>query len=105
MDEIKTVGMGHSDQHRDWTAVVGAIGIIMDALNGGSVCEVSGAILDRILTEHRTLQECFWSAMLLAQIRYADAYYDARNEDAVRLAGLVKDLARAHNFDMGLRFL
>ena len=85
--------------------VTQAISTILDELNGGNRKKIASAIYDRLSREHRTLQQAFWSAMLLAQIQYADNRHDLRNEDAVKLAKLVKDLAVRNNMDMGLAFI
>ena len=87
------------------TKVKEAIQTILDELNGGNQREIAIAILDTVRSEHRTLQQAFWSTMLKAQMGYADSRHDLRNEDAVRLAGLVKQLAINNNMDMGLRYI
>jgi hypothetical protein len=43
--------------------------------------------------------------MLKAQMGYAESRHDLRNEDAVNLAKLVKQLAIDNNMDMGLRYI
>src|ERR1017187_6999222 len=85
--------------------VTEAISVIMDELNGGPKKKIAMAIYDRVSREHRTLQQAFWSAMLLAQIEYATDPFDLRNEAAVKLANRVKETARANNFDMGLAYI
>ena len=82
-----------------------AIQTIMNELNDGNRKEIANTILDTVRADHRTLQQLFWSAMLLAQIGYADSRHDLRNEDAVELARLVRDLAKEHNMDFGLRYI
>lgn len=82
-----------------------AIQTIMNELNGGNRKEIAATILDTVRADHRTLQQLFWSTMLLVQIGYANSQYDLRNEDAVLLAGLMKELAEKHNMDYGLRYI
>ena len=82
--------------------VKAAVQTILDEANGGNQKDIALAIVDTVRSDHRTLQESFWSAMLLAQIMYADSRHDLRNEAAVKLAGLVKQLAIDNNMDMGL---
>jgi hypothetical protein len=79
-----------------------AIETISRELNGGNHKDIALTIVDTVRADHRTLQEYFWSVMLLAQIMYADSRYDLRNEAAVKLAGLVKQLAIDNDMDMGL---
>lgn len=79
-----------------------AIETISRELNRGDIKDIALTIVDTVRNDHRTLQEYFWSAMLLAQIAYADSRHDLRNEAAVKLAGLVKQLAIDNNMDMGL---
>jgi hypothetical protein len=85
--------------------VVDAIKIILNELNGGNRKDIAMSILVAVTSDHRTLQQSFWSAMLLAQMGYADARNDLRNEQAVLLAKLVKDLAEKNNMDMGLPYI
>ena len=82
--------------------VKAAIETILREANGGNQKEIALTIVDTVRSDHRTLQESFWSVMLLAQIMYADSRYDLRNEAAVKLAGLVKQLSIDNNMDMGL---
>jgi hypothetical protein len=79
----------------------------MNELNssGSNRKVVVNTILDTISREHRTLQQAFWSSMLLAQIQYAENDYDMRNEQAVELAKFVKELAIKYNFDYGLSYI
>lgn len=85
--------------------VKAAVQTILDELNGGNQREIAIAILDTVRSDHRTLQQAFWSTMLKAQMSYADSRHDLRNEDAVRLAEEVKKLAVSLNMDMGLRYI
>ena len=82
-------------------AIADAVDAITRELNGGSRKEVAQAIHERISREHRTLQQSFWSAILLAQIAYADNASDLRNADAVEFAKGVRKLAESKNFDLG----
>ena len=85
--------------------VAGAVELILDELNGGNRKEIADAIFTALRYEHRTLQQAFWSVMLQAQFQYADMNHDGRNEEAVRVAKLVKELAEKNNFDMGLPYI
>lgn len=51
---------------------------------------------------HRTSQQHFWHVVLQAQIEYATATFDLRNEVSVQLANKVKEVAKANNWDLGL---
>ena len=79
--------------------VVEAIKTIMNELNGGNRQNIARDIFEVIRFEHRTLQQNFWSVMLLAQIDYASMASDLRNEDSVKLAKLVKKIAIENNWD------
>ena len=79
-----------------------AVGVILDELNGGNQRHVAAAILETVEHEHRTLQQAFWSAMLLAQMNYADNSFDLRNECAVKLAKAVDETAKRLGYDLGL---
>jgi hypothetical protein len=81
-----------------------AVQTILDALNGGNQKDLAAVVYDTVSREHRTLQQCFWSMMLQAQIKYADNSSDLRNEASVKLANVVKAAATANNFDMGLPY-
>jgi UDP-N-acetyl-D-mannosaminuronate dehydrogenase len=67
--------------------------------------EIVDTIHQTVSQEHRTLQQAFWSKMLLAQIKYAGNSSDLRNEAAVKLAKAVKETATGLNFDYGLPFI
>ena len=82
--------------------VVRAVQTITNAVNRIGRTNVDKSISEALRREHRTLQQGFWNAILKVQIAYADAGHDLRNEQAVKLAGAVKELARANNWDMGL---
>lgn len=86
----------------DKLAVKAAVQDILNALNGGNQKVLAGVIYETVSREHRTLQQAFWSALLLAQITYADNDHDLRNEQAVELAKTVRDAAKSKNFDFGL---
>lgn len=79
-----------------------AISVLMDELNSSATRVVAKAVLDRVCREHRTLQQSFWNMMLNVQMNYADASFDLRNEQAVKLAQAVDKLALANNWDLGL---
>lgn len=79
-----------------------AIEVITNELNGGNRKDVSAAICGALATTHRTLQQDFWSTILLAQCAYALETYDLRNAEAVKMANAVKELAVKNNWDMGL---
>jgi hypothetical protein len=85
--------------------VKAAIETISRELNGGNRKQIANTIYETISRDHRTLQQAFWSSMLLAQIRYGENRYDARNESAVMLAMLVRKVAAEHNFDLGLPYI
>jgi len=85
--------------------VVDAVLAITRELNGGSRKDISEAIFETVSREHRTLAQAFWSAMLLAQIDYAESRFDLRNEASVELAKAVKELAIEKNWDMGLPYV
>jgi hypothetical protein len=83
--------------------VVQAVKALLEACNTlGSRKDIAASIHQAVTTEHRTIQQSFWSALLLAQIQYADNSFDLRNESAVKLAKLVKETAVQNNLDMGL---
>lgn len=81
--------------------VVDAVGVIMKELNGGNRQEIARSILQAVTSDHRTLQQSFWSAMLLAQCAYAESPSDLRNEQSVELAKMVKKVAETKNWDIG----
>jgi len=85
--------------------VVDAVLAITRELNGGNRQDISEAIYETLRTEHRTLQQAFWSAMLMAQIDYSEMHTDARNEAAVELAKAVRELAIERNIDRGLPYI
>jgi len=85
--------------------VVEAVRTIIAELNGGNLKLAAKSIYKAVSTDHRTLQQAFWSAILLALIDYAGNASDLRNERAVELAKLVAALAREHNMDVGLPFI
>jgi hypothetical protein len=76
-----------------------------NAMGSDRQADVAFTICETVKGDHNTLQQCFWSALLKAQMQYADARHDLRNEDAVNLAKAVKDTAVSLNFDYGLRFI
>lgn len=82
-----------------------AVQTLLCCVNGGDPRDIAKIIWDNVSRDHRTLQQGFWSAMLLAQIQYADNPSDLRNEAAVKLAQKVKELAKENNFDYGLPFI
>lgn len=85
--------------------VKAAIQVLLDELNNISSQgrkHVTDVILETVTREHRKLQQSFWSALLLAQIEYANASHDLRNDAAVKLAQAIKEMAEKKNFDMGL---
>ena len=82
-----------------------AVQTLLNCVNGGDAREIANIIWETVSRDHRTLQEGFWSAMLLAQIKYADNPSDLRNEAAVKLAQKVKEMAKENNFDYGLPFI
>ena len=86
----------------DTTKVTDAIRVICNELNGGNRRDVAQAVLETVRTEHRTIQQAFWSMMLAVQTQYADNASDLRNEQAVRLAQAVRDLAKQNTWDLGL---
>jgi hypothetical protein len=85
--------------------VVDAVKTILNELNGGDRRDISMAIFETLRREHRSLQQSFWSAMLLAQIDYAESRHDLRNEAAVDLAKAVRELAIERNIDGGLPYV
>jgi hypothetical protein len=87
------------------TKVKDAIQVILNELNGGNRKEIAATILDTVRSEHRTLQQLFWSAILVAQIGYAESRYDGRNEVAVTWAKKVKEVAIRLCFDMGFPYI
>ena len=82
-----------------------AVQTILNELNGGNRKDIAATILDTVRSDHRTLQQLFWSVMLLAQIGYADSRYDLRNEASVNWAKKVKEVATRLNFDMGFPYI
>ena len=81
-----------------------AVQVILNELNNISSQgrkDVALTIVDTVRSDHRTLQQSFWNALLVAQLLYADSRYDARNEAAVGWAKEVKALATKHNLDIG----
>lgn len=90
------------------TQVKDAVNMILRELNGGNRKVIADAIVDTVSHDHRTLQQAFWSAMMLAQIKYVKIHenaHDLRNEDAVRLARTVKEAAEKLNLDYGLPYI
>lgn len=87
---------------QDKQDVKAAVQTILNALNGGNQKELAAVVHDAISRDHRTLQQDFWSMLLMVQIKYADNSSDLRNEAAVKLANAVKQAAIAANLDMGL---
>ncbi len=82
-----------------------AIQTILNELNGGNRNRIVESIYQAVSHDHRTIQQLFWSAMLMAQIKYASNSYDARNEQSVILANMVRELAMSNDMDMGLMYL
>lgn len=82
-----------------------AIKDILRELSRGNVREIAQTIYGTVYAHHRTAQQLFWSAMLLAQIEYATDPYDGRNEAAVILANRVKEAAVKLNYDLGLPYI
>ena len=97
-----------------------------NAMGSDRQADVAFTICETVKGDHRTLQQAFWSVLLKAQILYANAHHDGRNEDAIKLArGVknadarwnlqnqsdvqitqgIKDVATELNFDLGLRFI
>ncbi len=85
--------------------VADAVKVILAELNGGNRKRIAASIYSAVAGDHRTLQQAFWSAVLLAQIEYASEPFDGRNEQAVKLANRVKEMAVANNYDMGLAYI
>lgn len=85
--------------------IVEAVKVILDELNGGNRKQIAQSIYHAVSRDHRTLQQAFWSAILLAQIEYATEPFDKRNEQAVQLANKVKELAKENNYDVGLMYI
>lgn len=86
-----------------------AVSVILAELNtmsSSSKADIAHTIFDTVARDHRTLQQAFWSAIMKAQISYADSYTefqpDLRNEAAVKLAKAVKATAIENNLDYGL---
>ena len=79
-----------------------AIEVLVTELNGGNRRDIGEDIYAALAVTHRTLQQDFWSAMLMAQISYAENASDMRNAEAVRMAKAVKELAEKNNWDLGL---
>ena len=82
-----------------------AIDTIMREISGRNQRDIAAIIHNVVSNDHRTNQQKFWSAMMLAQIMYADNASDLRNDAAVQLAKLVKDTATENNLDMGLPYI
>ncbi len=88
--------------------VVDAVKMILSEVNGSRFFQqkIINSITETVLSEHRTIQQLFWSAILQSIIQYGDsAEFDLRNEDSVKFAKLVKELAIKNNMDHGLRYL
>ena len=85
--------------------VAQAVKMLLETANGRKARDIAEVIHATVSREHRTLQQGFWSALLLAQIKYADNPHDLRNEQAVELAKLVKEVATARHFDLGLMYV
>jgi hypothetical protein len=81
--------------------VVDAVKVILSELNGGNRKDIARSIHQAVSSDHRTLQQSFWSAVLLAQCAYAENSSDLRNEQAVELAKMVKKVAESRNWDIG----
>jgi hypothetical protein len=82
--------------------VTRAVKDILGVLNGRNTQRLAGVVHEEIISDHRTVQQSFWSLMLLAQMQYAYEASDARNEAAVKLAYQVRQLAIKLHFDLGL---
>jgi hypothetical protein len=82
-----------------------AVKVLMSELNGGNANLIGATIHEVVSQDHRTLQQRFWSAMLKAQILYAENRFDPRNETSVRLAEAVKEVAVYHGWDSGLPYV
>jgi hypothetical protein len=87
------------------TKITEAVQTLLNAVASGKAKAIAEVVYETVSRDHRTLQQGFWSIILLAQIRYADVPHDLRNEQAVDLANRVKDVAIKHNYDLGLRYL
>lgn len=85
-------------------AVAFATNVILRALNRSNGRAIAQAIYDTVAKDHRSTQQLFWSAMLLAQIEYATDPFDGRNMEAVKLANRVKEMAIVLNYDHGLPY-
>ena len=85
--------------------VVEAVKTILEELNGGNRQKIARDIFETIRYEHRTLQQHFWSVIVMAQCSYACSQSDLRNADSVKLAQAVKELAEKNNWDGGLSYV
>ena len=91
-----------SDTNITNTLVHDAILVLLDEMTGTSRKAAAKQIHEALAGHHRTVQQAFWSAILLAQIEYATEPFDERNKASVILANQVKDLAKKLNYDQGL---
>lgn len=78
-----------------------AVQTLLNCVNGGDHRDIGKIIWETVSLDHRTLQQGFWSAILLAQIQYANNPSDLRNYMAVDFAKKVKNLAKDNNYDYG----
>ena len=90
---------------QDQTDVQAAVQTILNALNGGNQKDLAAVIHETVSRDHRTLQQSFWSTMLLAQIKYADNQSDLRNDAAVNWAKKIKEVAVRLAFDLGFPYI
>ena len=83
--------------------VFDALQVILGEMNNTYQRDVVNTLTQAILAEHRSIQQIFWSSMLLIQIRYADTgEFDLRNEQSVKFAKAVRKLAIEMNMDFGM---
>lgn len=80
--------------------VYNAVQTILNELNGGNRVSIAGTIYDAVTSDHRTLQQSFWSVIIMAFCAYAKNSFDLRNEESVRFAEQTRVIAAERNFDI-----
>lgn len=79
--------------HEDVCAGQAAVREICNAVNGGQCVDVAKGITDELRRTHRTLQQDFWRAVLIAARTYGETpYVDLRNEAAVNACKQIGEL-------------
>ena len=99
-DPHKEIPTYHLDTKKN---IENAMKLLFKELNHmGSENEFIDEVLANTLSEHRTLQQCFIGGMFKILSLYAQAPYDLRNEDSVRVC---RKMVEAMKDDLYFRFV